>query len=144
MPVSGRYGGAVNAMLLPRENARFVLGPMPLLVVGRAPVHQELPLLVAPEGRVPVCDGWQLMAGLTVCVLDGPVGGCLIPTLAAAGDVEGMAAWCDSVAQNGGGVVVSLPEIPEDFDWDEIFGGGRARGGFVRGVELDEAGDAAE
>jgi hypothetical protein len=134
----------MTAMLLPRENARFVLGPMPLLVVGDAPVHKELPELVAPEGRVPVCEGWKLMAGLTVCVLDGPLGGCLIPTLAAAGDVEGMASWCDAVAQHGGGVVVSLPEIPEDFDWDEIFGGGRARGGFVRGVELDEAGDEAE
>jgi hypothetical protein len=125
-------------MLLSRENVRFVLGPMPLLVVAEATVHEELPPLVAPEGRVPVCDGWQLMAGLTVCVLDGPVGGCLIPTLAAEGDVEGMVAWCDAVAQAGGGVVVSLPGIPEEFDWDEIFGGGRARGGFVRGAELDE------
>jgi hypothetical protein len=126
-------------MLLPRENTRFVLGPMPLLVVGEAPtVHAELPALVAPEGRVPVCDGWQLMAGLTVCVLDGPTGGCLIPTLAGDGeaDVEGMAAWCEAVAQAGGGVVVSLPEIPEEFDWDEIFGGGRARDGFVRGAQL--------
>jgi hypothetical protein len=140
MPVGRLYGGAVTAMLLPRENARFVLGPLPLLVVGEVPaVHGALPALVAPEGRVPVCDGWQLMAGLTVCVLDGPSGGCLIPTMAEAGDVDGMVAWCDAVAQSGGGVVVSLPEIPEDFDWDEIFGGGRARGGFVRGMELEEA-----
>ncbi|ACU77335.1 hypothetical protein Caci_8512 [Catenulispora acidiphila DSM 44928] len=129
----------MTAMLVPRENARFVLGPMPLLVVGEARVHAELPRLVAPEGRVPVCDGWQLMAGLTVCVLDGPIGGCLIPTMAESGDVQGMAAWCDAVAQNGGGVVVSLPQIPDEFDWDEIFGGGRARGGFVRGAELHEA-----
>ncbi|HEY3480130.1 MAG TPA: hypothetical protein VGL02_14630 [Streptomyces sp.] len=126
----------MTAMLLPRENARFVLGPLPLLVVGDAlAVHGELPELLVPEGRVPLCAGWQLMAGLTLCVLDGPSGGCLIPTLAEGGDVEGMAAWCDAVAQNGGGVVVSLPEIPEEFDWDEILGGGRARGGFVRGME---------
>jgi len=124
----------MTAMLLPLENVRFVLGPLPLLVLGEASVHEELPSLVAPDGRVPLCDGWQLMAGLMVCVLDGPAGGCLIPTLAQAGDLDDMVAWCDAVAQNGGGVVVSLPEVPEEFDWDEIFGGGRARGGFVRSV----------
>lgn len=129
----------MTAMLLPREHARFVLGPLPLLVLEKAPMHAELPELTVLEGRVPTCDGWKLMTSFSVCVLDWPDGGCLIPTLAGGEDVEVILAWREAVEQNGGGVVVSLPEMPVEFDWDEIFGGGRARGGFVRGAELDEA-----
>ena len=28
--------------------------------------------------------------------------------------------------------VVSLTELPSEFDWDELFTGGQARGGFVQ------------
>ncbi|MEY9933751.1 hypothetical protein ABH926_008411 [Catenulispora sp. GP43] len=129
----------MTAMLLPRENARFVLGPMPLLVLGEAPMHAEFPALASLEGLLPTCDSWKLMAGYSVCVLDGPDGGCLIPTLGGPEGVQGVLAWRDAVEQNGGAVVVSLPEIPDEFDWDAIFGGGRrARGGFVRGMGLNE------
>ncbi|MEY9907948.1 hypothetical protein ABIA35_004180 [Catenulispora sp. MAP12-49] len=129
----------MTAMLLPRENARFMLGPMPLLVLADAPMHAEFPELASLDGLLPTCDGWTLMAGFSVCVLDGADGGCLIPTMGQPDGVQGAVAWRDAVEQNGGAVVVSLPAIPDEFDWDAIFGGGwRARGGFVRGLGVNE------
>ena len=120
-------------MFLPRENARYVLGPVPLLVIGDAPIHAPLPPLHAPEGRMPTCQGWQIMAKLTLCVVDGPGdAGCLIPTLTTPDQAEDMAEWCAAVAGAGGAVVVSVPQLPSELDWDELFTGGIARGGFVR------------
>jgi hypothetical protein len=43
-----------------------------------------------------------------------------------------MAAWCAAVEEAGGAVVVSLVTLPAELDWDELFTGGRARGGFVQ------------
>ncbi|MEW1908023.1 hypothetical protein AB0442_06120 [Kitasatospora sp. NPDC085895] len=124
-------------MLLPPENARFVTGPVPpLLLLGAAPVHSVLPALSeGPDGRLPVCEGWTLIPSLIMCVVDGPGGaGCVIPTLTAPGDPEEAAyidAWCAEVAEAGGAVVVSLDAMPEQVDRAEVFGGDAARGGFV-------------
>ena len=139
---SGRgrgYGGAVTATLLPRENVRFLLGPTPLLLLGEAAIHRDLPALDAPGGVMPTCAGWQLMAGLTVCVVDGPETGCLIPTIGTPHDMEDAAAWCAKVEETGGAVVVSLPALPAEIDWDQVFTGGAARGGFVRSSRVASA-----
>ncbi|MCU7822350.1 hypothetical protein [Kitasatospora sp. DSM 101779] len=124
-------------MLLPPENAHFVTGPVPpLLLLGAAPVHTGLPALAdGPDGAMPVCVGWTLVPSLVMCVVDGPGGaGCVIPTLTAPGDPEEAAhidAWCAAVEEAGGAVVVSLDAMPEQVDWAEVFGGDTARGGFV-------------
>jgi hypothetical protein len=82
---------------------------------------------------MPTVQDWQIMAKLTLCVVDGPGdAGCLIPALSAPDQMEGMAAWCTAVEEAGGAVVVSLTELPAELDWDELFTGGRAHGGFVR------------
>lgn len=139
-PAAGgrRYGVPMAATLLPRENVRFLLGPTPLLLMAEAPIHRDLPVLHAPGGAMSTCAGWQLMARMTVCVVDGPDTGCLIPAIGTSGDpgdLEGVAAWCSAVGGAGGAVVVSLPAIPVEIDWDEVFTGGVARGGFVRSAD---------
>ncbi|MFE7330188.1 hypothetical protein ACFU8W_35550 [Streptomyces sp. NPDC057565] len=42
-----------------------------------------------------------------------------------------MSEWCSAVEGAGGAVVVSLDALPDELDWDELFTGGRARGGFI-------------
>lgn len=130
-------------MLLPMENVRFVFGPTPLLLVSAAPIHDVLPVLHAPNGNMPTCSGWQVMARLTMCLVDGPGdAGCLIPTLAGPDSSEEMADWCGAVASAGGAVVVSLETMPEQIDWNELFTAGLARGGFVRSVDALPQGQA--
>ena len=126
-------------MFLPRENVHFVLGPTPLLIVSAAPIHDDLPALHAPNGNMPTCHGWQIMARATLCLVDGPGdAGCLMPTLtgpADSGDVSDMPEWCAAVASAGGAVVISVEAMPDRFDWDELFTAGVARGGFVRSAD---------
>ncbi|MDQ1009762.1 hypothetical protein QFZ82_004247 [Streptomyces sp. V4I23] len=119
-------------MFLPRHNAHFVMGPTPLLLLGGAPVHEFLPPLHAPDGRVPLCDGWQLMPRLTMTVVDGPGdAGCLVQGAQAEDEAEEMSAWCSAVEQAGGAVVLSLDTLPDDLDWPALLTDGRAHGGFV-------------
>lgn len=52
--------------------------PTPLLLVSAAPIHDDLPVPHAPNCNMPTCSGWQVMARLTMCVVDGPGdAGCL-------------------------------------------------------------------
>ncbi|SCY09307.1 hypothetical protein SAMN02745898_101847 [Streptomyces sp. 136MFCol5.1] len=44
-------------MLLDPENTLFVRGATPVLLLADAPVHDALPLLAAPDGAVPRCEG---------------------------------------------------------------------------------------
>lgn len=123
-------------MFLPRENVRFVLGPTPLLLLSAAPIHHVLPALHAPNGSMPICGGWQLMARLTMCVVDGPGdAGCLIPTLTGPDDADNMSAWCAAADAAGGAVVVSVETMPDQPDWNELFTAGIARGGFIRDAD---------
>ncbi|MEV6208841.1 hypothetical protein [Kitasatospora sp. NPDC051914] len=123
-------------MLLPLENARFVTGPVPpLLLLGATPVHAALPPLNGPGEGLPVCEGWTPVPSLIMCVVDGPgEAGCVIPALTAPGDpeeAEHIDAWCAAVEEAGGAVVVSLDAMPEQVDRAEVFGGDASRGGFV-------------
>lgn len=59
-------------MLLNPENTLFVRGGTPVLLLADAPVHDALPLLTASDGAVPLCEGWNIVPRLTLCVVDGP------------------------------------------------------------------------
>lgn len=131
------------ATLLPRENARFLLGPTPVLLLADAPFHGELPVL-GPGGSGPagapeppaLCGGWRIMPRLTLCLVDGPDGaGCLIPSLRAPTDMGAMLDWTAAVDAAGGALVVSLTAMPGWVDWDAIHASGEARGGFIRSID---------
>ena len=119
-------------MLIPRENALFLPGPMPVLLMSGAPVHELLPVVHAPDGNVPICEGWHIVAKLTFCVVDGPgESGCVIAGATTAEEAQETAAWCDAVEQVHGAVVLSLPELPRSLDWERLLTDGRSRGGFM-------------
>ncbi|MFH8843089.1 hypothetical protein [Streptomyces sp. NPDC017868] len=127
-------------MLLNPENTLFVRGATPVLLLADAPVHDALPLLTAPDGAVPLCEGWSIVPRLTLCVVDGPGDhGIIVPALAApvvgGSDVgtasSGMGEWCADAEQAGGAVVLSLDRLPETLDWPALLPSGTARGGFM-------------
>ncbi|MCX4743952.1 hypothetical protein OG455_00225 [Kitasatospora sp. NBC_01287] len=124
-------------MLLSPEKTLFIRGTVPVLLLSDAPVHALLPVLAAPDGAVPRCDGWSIVARLTLCVVDGPgEAGLVVPAMAApvidgTGGTPEMANWCADSEQAGGAVVLSLDELPEELDWAHLLGSGTARGGFV-------------
>ncbi|MFB9387778.1 hypothetical protein ACFPM3_11515 [Streptomyces coeruleoprunus] len=121
-------------MMVPAENRRFVLGPLPVLLLGSAPVHEHLPVLHAPEGRVPAVDGWSVVAKATLCVVDGPGDlGCVMPGGLSPEEFEHVVQWCEAAEGVGGAVVMSLDALPgdgEEIDWGFLLDGG-ARGGFM-------------
>ncbi len=129
-------------MLLNPENTLFVRGTTPVLLLADAPVHDVLPPLTAPDGAIPLCDGWGIVPKLTMCVVDGPgEHGLIVPAIAAPvldegavsdDDPEAMSAWCTDAEQAGGAVVLSLERLPEVLDWTHLLGSGTAHGGFVR------------
>ncbi|KOG31064.1 hypothetical protein [Streptomyces resistomycificus] len=133
-------------MLLKPENTLFVRGTTPVLLLAGAPVHDVLPALSSPDGKVPLCDGWSVLPKLTLCVVDGPgEHGLMIPAIAApvlegtadntsatVRGAEAMAAWGADARQAGGVVVLSLDALPEVLDWTHLLGSGVAHGGFVR------------
>ncbi|MFD7631325.1 hypothetical protein ACFV7Q_35820 [Streptomyces sp. NPDC059851] len=127
-------------MLFDAENTLFVRGAHPALLLADAPVHDALPVLVAPDGRVPVCEDWTIAPMLTLCLVDGPGGaGIVVPAFGAvvvdgtgaAREPDAMAGWCSDVEQEGGVLVLSLASLPAELDWAYLIGSGTARGGFV-------------
>ncbi|MGW3979551.1 hypothetical protein [Streptomyces mirabilis] len=127
-------------MLLDPENTLFVRGVTPVLLLADAPVHDALPLLAAPDGAVPRCEGWGIVPRLTLCVVDGPGDhGLVVPALAApvvggpdeAGASSGMADWCEDAEQAGGAVVLSVDQLPDVLDWSALLSSGTVRGGFM-------------
>lgn len=121
-------------MVLPAENRRFVLGTLPVLLMGAAPIHEELPPLYAPDGRVPGCAGWSVVAKATLCIVDGPGElGCVMPGGLSVEEFDHVVQWCEGVERAGGAVVMSVGVLPgegEPVDWDALLRGG-ARGGFM-------------
>jgi hypothetical protein len=127
-------------VLLNPEKTLFVRGAAPVLLLAEAPVHEVLPVLIAPDGAVPRCEGWSIVPKVTLCVVDGPgEHGLVVPALAAPvlDGVDGstvpgeMADWCGDVEQAAGAVVLSLDRLPEVLDWDHLLGSGTTRGGFL-------------
>lgn len=114
-----------------------------MLLLAGAPIHDVLPVVAAPDGSVPRCDGWTLVPKLTLCVVDGPgEHGLVVPALVAPvldatqGSAEpgGMADWCTDAERAGGAVVLSLETLPEELDWPHLLGSGVAHGGFVQAL----------
>ncbi len=127
-------------MLFDAENTLFVRGANPALLLADAPVHDALPVLAAPDGRVPVCEGWMIAPMLTLCLVDGPGDAGLVVPAFGARVVDGtgatcgadaMAGWCSDVEQDGGVLMLSLASLPAELDWAHLIGSGAARGGFV-------------
>ncbi|MFF4573153.1 hypothetical protein [Streptomyces sp. NPDC001410] len=127
-------------MLLDPENTLFIRGATPVLLLAGATVHDVLPPLIAPDGAVPLCEGWSIVPRLTLCVVDGPgEHGLVVPALAApvVGGADGgtassgMGDWCADAEQAGGAVVMSLDQLPEALDWSALLSSGAARGGFM-------------
>ncbi|MEV7684152.1 hypothetical protein AB0O64_37315 [Streptomyces sp. NPDC088341] len=127
-------------MLLNPEKALFIRGNAPVLLLADAPVHKVLPVLPAPGGAVPRCEGWSIVPRLTLCVVDGPgEAGLIVPALTApvidgdGGSTEPgrMADWCADAEQAGGAIVLSVDQLPEVLDWTRLLSSGTARGGFV-------------
>ncbi|MFE4420739.1 hypothetical protein [Streptomyces sp. NPDC056817] len=127
-------------MLLDPENTLFIRGVTPVLLLADAPVHDALPSLTAPDGAVPLCEGWSIVPRLTLCVVDGPGEyGLVVPALAApvVGGADGgtapsdMGDWCTDAEQAGGAVVLSVDKLPEALDWTALLSSGTARGGFM-------------
>jgi hypothetical protein len=122
------------------ERTLFVRGAVPVLLLAGAPVHAALPVLNAPDGAVPVCEGWSVLPRLTLCVVDGPGDhGVVVPALAAPvldpdADAAGeMADWCADAERAQGAVVLSVRDgLPASFDPAALLASGTARGGFVR------------
>lgn len=127
-------------MLLNPENTLFVRNTAPVLLLADAPIHDALPVLSAPDGAVPGCEGWSIVPRLTLCLVDGPgEHGIVVPALTAAvletstgeavpGD---MADWCTDVERTGGAIVLSLDRLPETLDWNHLLTAGTSRGGFM-------------
>ncbi|MFJ8362268.1 hypothetical protein [Streptomyces sp. NPDC093984] len=89
---------------------------------------------------MPLCEGWNIVPRLTLCVVDGPgEHGLVVPALAAPvlDGAEGetapgdMADWCADVERAGGAVVLSMDRLPEVLDWPFLLDSGTSRGGFV-------------
>ncbi|MEV6676878.1 hypothetical protein AB0N09_08405 [Streptomyces erythrochromogenes] len=127
-------------MLLDPEKTLFVRGATPVLLMAGAPVHTALPVLTAQDGAVPRCDGWSIVAQLTLCVVDGPgEAGLVVPTMVAPvldgsdGNLRpgDMADWCADAERAGGAVVLSLDALPETLDWPHLLSSWTSRGGFL-------------
>ncbi len=124
-------------MLLDPEKTLFVRGATPVLLLAEASVHDALPVLAAPDGAVPVCEGWSIAPRLTLCVVDGPGDhGLVVPALAAPvigaeGAPGDMGDWCGDAERAGGAVVLSLHRLPGTLDWSALLSSGTARGGFL-------------
>ncbi len=120
-------------MLVTRDNARFVEGSTPLLMIAGAPVHDALPKLERGSAAMPVLEGWSLHPSLTMCVVDGPGGrGCLVAGAFEPDTMDEMTTWIESAHRAGGAVVVSVASIPGDDLSDLTTDAPHSHGGFVR------------
>ncbi|MDG9720607.1 hypothetical protein [Streptomyces sp. DH24] len=127
-------------MLLNPENTLFVRNTSPVLLLADAPIHDALPVLNAPDGVAPGCEGWSIVPRLTLCVVDGPgEHGLVVPTLAApvvntsTGEATpgAMTDWCTDAERTGGALVLSVPRLPTTLDWHHLLTSGTANGGFM-------------
>jgi hypothetical protein len=122
--------------LLNREQARFLRAPQPVLLVALPDEFGPLPELTSDAAGAPAAlAGWSVLAGGTLCVVDGPGDlGFLLPTLAAADELADSMAWAGSVADCGGAYVFQVDEKHLDTPLDKLVQAPGTRGGFVESV----------
>ncbi|MEV5407287.1 hypothetical protein AB0K60_00405 [Thermopolyspora sp. NPDC052614] len=132
-------------LYIPRENAGYLDGAVPtLLLVSPGPV-ERFPLPRLDAGTPLPCAGWRLLAGLTALVVDGPGdAGIFVEGAVHPEDVGRRCAWLDAVDRAGGAVVLVVDSHVPPEDWAAMADGGRTWGGFVPAVSGRGAGEAGD
>ncbi|MEU5859945.1 hypothetical protein ABZ815_02140 [Nonomuraea sp. NPDC047529] len=119
-------------LYISREDAGYLGGAVPILVLVSTEPVERLPIFQLDAGRPLPCEGWQILAGLTVSVVDGPDGsGIFVEGVVRPEEAEERLAWLEAMDQAGGAVVLVVDShVPVD-NWTALADGGKARGGFV-------------
>ncbi|MFJ2034243.1 hypothetical protein [Streptosporangium sp. NPDC087985] len=121
---------------IPREDARYLGGTVPMLVLVSAAPVEQLPVFQLDAGRPLPCGGWQFLAGLAVSVVDGPGdSGILVEGIAHPDEAEERFAWMGAVDHAGGAVVLVVDSHSPVYDWDVLASSGKAQGGFVSAIQ---------
>lgn len=123
-------------LYLPRENASYLDGAVPTLVLVSSDPVEGLPLLRLRSDTPLPCEGWRLLAGLTASVVDGPGdAGIFVQGAASPEEADKLLAWLDAVDRAAGAVVLVVhPNTPLD-SWAALANDGRTRGGFVPAMQ---------
>jgi hypothetical protein len=137
--------------LLTPDLARFLSTPQPVLLVALSADMPSLPPLARDASGSPAhLAGWSVLAGATLCVVDGPgEQGFLLPTIGgpfgdSASDSDGgdggmeqmkaSLAWAAGVEDCGGAYVLQVAEDELDAPLAQLISKPVARGGFVESV----------
>jgi hypothetical protein len=89
---------------VPFERAAFFVEGAPVLLL---PEIECLPALrLTEDGGVASCEGWRIMARMSFTIVDGPGDDGIVVR----GELtsEPLMAWCESVDEHGGAVVLSF------------------------------------
>ncbi|MGN9837669.1 hypothetical protein ACTMTI_06070 [Nonomuraea sp. H19] len=117
---------------IPREDACYVGGAMPTLVLYSAEPVVQLPKFELVAGRPSTCTGWEFVPGLTFSIVDGPgTFGLLVDGITHPDEADERFDWLGAVDRAGGAVVVVVDPRSTTHDWASLAESGRARGGFV-------------
>jgi len=128
--VRARLAGVVA--YVERRRVTFVGGRVPLLILRGVAETATLPPLVLTESTAGPCVGWQILAQLTACSLDGPGQGFYIGALAGRHDVERQREWLAQVEAAEPVVTGRLRSLTHAYI-DEEYGKVNQRRNFIRG-----------
>ncbi|GGT10770.1 hypothetical protein GCM10010156_78340 [Planobispora rosea] len=119
-----------------REDASYLANALPALVLVSTDPIERLPVFQLDAGRPLPCEGWQILAGLTASVVDGP-GDCgiFVEGIAHPKEAEERFAWLEAVNHAGGAVVLVVNSHSAVDDWAALADGEKAWGGFVPAVQ---------
>ncbi|MDA0638218.1 hypothetical protein OUY22_32835 [Nonomuraea sp. MCN248] len=119
-----------------RENTGYLGGAIPTLVLVSTDPVEKLPVFQLDAGRPLPCEGWQILAGLTASVVDGPGdSGIFVDGMASPEETEERFAWLEAVDRAGGAVVLVVDSHSAVDDWPTLAEDGKAQGGFVPAVQ---------
>ncbi|AWS42560.1 hypothetical protein [Streptosporangium sp. 'caverna'] len=125
-------------LCIPREDVSYLGGVVPMLVLVSTDPIERLPVFRLDAGRPLPCEGWQLLAGLTASVVDGPgESGIFVEGIIRPEEAEERFAWLEAVDHAGGAVVLVIDSRSAVDDWGVMAEGGKALGGFVPAVQRD-------
>ncbi|MGS2647712.1 hypothetical protein [Streptosporangium sp. LJ11] len=125
-------------LYIPREDVSYLGGAVPMLVLVSTGPIERLPVLRLDAGRPLPCEGWQLLAGLTASVVDGPGdSGIFVEGIVGPEEAEERFAWLEAVDRAGGAVVLVVDSRSAVDDWAVMAEGEKALGGFVPAVQRD-------
>lgn len=123
-------------LYIPRVDASYLAGAVPVLVLVSTEQVERLPVFRLDAGRPLPCEGWQILAGLTASVVDGPGdSGIFVEGIARPEEAEERFAWLEAVDRSGGAVVLVVDSHSAVDDWAALADDEKARGGFVPAVQ---------